>query len=500
MYQLLAFLTCYIPVVTMARHVGVWNSPPTGVPSSKVADGPLLGNGDMGVVLGGSQTSLNFYIGLNQFWAIQIVPVQGQQEPNYPRVISVGGVRMDLPSFGTKSSYYAEQDVDEARVKVVVNNSDITFACEAFVAVNNNTLIISLLNNGTKPVPVNVTTWTTPGGDVPRQTNAGCTNSKGQTVNCTGSTTSYGLWVSRQAYPNSPYPVTVGIGTRIWNAQIEGKETDNKSYSTAHLQVSPNQPATVVTNAMTNRDSGTDDPVRDVQSYLVSLSNESITNFEAEHNLWWKEYWNMSSISLPLIENYWYRAQYILACASRDGKVAPGLWGPWVTTDSAAWHGDYTLSYNFQAPFYGTYSSNRIPVALSQYKPILDYVPQGRINAKAFNCTGLHYPVHIAPWGFSGSLAMGPAGNLGQHSTASFCALNFIAHWDYSMNMTFLKTTVYPFLTEVAEFWECWLQKQNTETGYRWVDPHDCTNENCGGDPSVNRITDVHPAHLFCPD
>jgi hypothetical protein len=439
----------------------------------------------MGVVLGGSTTSFNYYIGLNQFWAIERVPAQGEQEPNYPRVISVGGLRLDMPSIDTTSTYYAEQDVDEARVKVIVNNSDKAFSCEAFVAVNNNTLIISLLHNDTKPVPINVTTWTTPGGDVPRQTKAGCTDSRGQTANCTGSTTAYGLWISRQAYPNSPYPVTVGVGTRIWNAQTEGTETDNKSYSTARVLVSPNVAATIFTNVMTNKDSGMEDPVPAVQSYLLSLSNESVTNFETEHKLWWKQYWNMSSISLPqepLIENYWYGAQYILACSSRDGKVAPGLWGPWVTTDSAAWHGDYTLNYNFQAPFYGTYSSNRLSMALSQYKPILDYIPQGRMNSKAFNCTGLHYPVHIAPWGFSGSL--GPRGNLRQHSTASFCALNFISHWEYSMNMTFLKTVAYPFVTEVAEFWECWLQKENTDTGYRWVDPHDCTNENCGGDPS----------------
>lgn len=189
----------------------------------------------------------------------------------------------------------------------------------------------------------------------------------------------------------------------------------------------------------------------------------------------------MSSISLsqePQIENYWYGAQYILGCSSRDGKVAPGLWGPWVTTDSAGWHGDYTLNYNFQAPFYGAYSSNRIQVALSQYKPILDYVPQGRINAKTFNCSGLHYPVHIAPWGFSASL--GPMGDLRQHSTASFCT-------EFHRSLGVLHEHDVPedsCLSFRSRSCRILGMLEIVSTGYRWVDPHDCTNENCGGNPS----------------
>lgn len=116
MQTVLAVITLLLALASAARHVGVWDSPPTGVPSTKVAEGPLLGNGDMGVVLGGSRASLDFFIGLNQFWAIETVTVQEPQEPNYPRVVSVGGIRLDVPSFNNKYGYRAEQDVDEARV------------------------------------------------------------------------------------------------------------------------------------------------------------------------------------------------------------------------------------------------------------------------------------------------------------------------------------------------------------------------------------------------
>ena len=53
-----------------ARHVGVWETPPYRCPTSMVNDCPLLGNGDMGVGLGGivasrDQATVNqsYYLG-----------------------------------------------------------------------------------------------------------------------------------------------------------------------------------------------------------------------------------------------------------------------------------------------------------------------------------------------------------------------------------------------------------------------------------------------------
>ena len=35
------------------QHVGVWHTPPYRCPTSMVSDCPLLGNGDMGIGIGG---------------------------------------------------------------------------------------------------------------------------------------------------------------------------------------------------------------------------------------------------------------------------------------------------------------------------------------------------------------------------------------------------------------------------------------------------------------
>jgi hypothetical protein len=54
--------------IVVARHSIVFNSPPGQVPTNGMPDGPLLGNGDVGVVMAGSPEEQRFWIGKNDFW------------------------------------------------------------------------------------------------------------------------------------------------------------------------------------------------------------------------------------------------------------------------------------------------------------------------------------------------------------------------------------------------------------------------------------------------
>ncbi len=62
----------------VSRHKGVFTSPPTRVPSKKVTDGILLGNGDMGVVISGDPSEQRFWLSMNDFWkAMRVFPNAG---------------------------------------------------------------------------------------------------------------------------------------------------------------------------------------------------------------------------------------------------------------------------------------------------------------------------------------------------------------------------------------------------------------------------------------
>lgn len=67
----------------------------------------------------------------------------------------------------------------------------------------------------------------------------------------------------------------------------------------------------------------------------------------------WIHFWAQSNVSLPsrpLIEAFWYGAQYSLAGFASNRTEAwvppPGLYGPWTTSDSPSWNGDFTLDYS----------------------------------------------------------------------------------------------------------------------------------------------------------
>jgi hypothetical protein len=54
-----------------------WLSPPTLVPSGHSTDGPVIGNGDMGVVATGKAGLIQLYTGKNDFWSTRDVPSGG---------------------------------------------------------------------------------------------------------------------------------------------------------------------------------------------------------------------------------------------------------------------------------------------------------------------------------------------------------------------------------------------------------------------------------------
>ena len=100
------------------------------------------------------------------------------------------------------------------------------------------------------------------------------------------------------------------------------------------------------------------------QSYYRTekVTEAGVEQLRKEHHSWWNHFWKQSHINIgdSYFEKYYYQSQYLFACSSREGKFAPGIWGPFVTRDEAAWGGDYHLNYNYQAPYWASFSSNHI--------------------------------------------------------------------------------------------------------------------------------------------
>lgn len=102
---------------------------------------------------------------------------------------------------------------------------------------------------------------------------------------------------------------------------------------------------------------------------------------------------------------------------------------------------------------------------------------------------GINVDCEIFHWGQSTS----GVGDQGQRSNALLAAVPFANQWLWTRDKMWLNSTGWPFLDEVALFWECYLARglnyPGTPSG-SYSSVNDCFNELCSSDPD---ITNVNP-------
>jgi hypothetical protein len=127
-----------------AGVVGVFNQPPARVPSRRMPDGPILGNGDLGVTLAGKADALTFYLGKADFFGV----LKGAASP-------AGSLNLSIPQLRGATTYHIEQQIGQAKL---VGH----FACAdggaldmtSWVSDQQNLLVVDLQNSGDKPLEV----------------------------------------------------------------------------------------------------------------------------------------------------------------------------------------------------------------------------------------------------------------------------------------------------------------------------------------------------------
>lgn len=270
------------------------------------------------------------------------------------------------------------------------------------------------------------------------------------------------------ADPTAKHPESrkVGVVTRVVGGP-DGRD----------ITLEPGKSVVVTTAVLSDLDVKGKDPLTEAKALAASLTPVGIEKFNVDHRQWWSRFWSKSSIEIPdkVIEQHWYSALYIMASCSRAGKVAPGLYGNWITTDRPAWLGDYHLNYNFQGAFYGLYSANHTETTLPFYDAMNQSIERGRSIAAKRGWKGIHLPVSFGPWGL---FPCGEDIDHGQRSNAAYSALLYIWYWQHTLDKEWLKESGYTFVRETALFWEDYLKFENG----RYVIYKDAMHEGSGED------------------
>jgi len=431
------------PIVS--KYKAVFDKPAGKVPTTKTVDGPILGNGDVGVVIGGAPQSQRFWISKCDFWKAN----PGNHKGGGPKMI--GGVDISIPAMAG-ASYHAEQILAEPEIRSTFSKADgSSVVMRSWVAASEDLLVIELVSKG-KAVKVKAKPWVKSGDD---------------------STTAQGTWKSMM--PNGTW-IDVQWATRAYLGDgldwptgaaiaVRCLETDSNAFT-----LEPGQTVTVAVAIRTNHE--TSAYRDDARKRVVELTCEKIESIRSEHVKWWRGFWSKSFVEIPdkLVEKFYYGSQYIMACCSRNKAFPPGLFGNWTTTDKSAWQADYHMNYNHESPWWGCYSSNHIDLTEPYDTPLMEFIPRGRFYAKRdLNCRGIYYPVGIGPKGLATTrnpLKDRAEGEdrghfMGAKSHAAFAATNMVLRFYHTYDLEYAKNIAYPYMIEVADFWQDYLKFEN---------------------------------------
>jgi len=430
----------------------IWTAPPARTPADHSVDGPLMGNGDMGVCLGGPPKALTFHLSKNDFWKLK-----SAAKSSGPRVFGT----LQLACEKMKGAgYRVEQSLFNGVTAISLDGEDLGVRILSWVAASENMLVIELSAlKGTTEFQVSF--QADQGG--------GSTATAGRDGSM--------IWAERKFVQDVDIPVEAA-------AAMKGIGDD----LTADLSLSPDHPATLVL-AMASRFKHRD-PAAHVRKRISLFSGEELLSLRRAHDSWWAEYWKRSWVEIgnPVLEKAYYQALYSMGAASRDPEFPPGIFGTWITTDSPQWSGDYHLNYNHMAPFYGLYSANRLEQADPQDAPILDFRERGRWYATHVTGTrGVLYPVGIGPKGIETTrnhdhYRESPNFEKGglffqQRSNAAYCLVNMAQRWRCTCDPGYGRR-IHPFVKEVADFWVDYLKFENG----RYVIRGDAVHEGSGQD------------------
>lgn len=280
-------------------------------------------------------------------------------------------------------------------------------------------------------------------------------------------------WEWAATHPGDKQVPYEGIGPEgVLAMRVIGARVSMQDGET-HFDVPAGGRVVVLVAAMDNRD--TPAYFRSAISDLKEATTESVAASWSRHLAWWRKFWSKSYVEIPdkTVQSWWYGSLYVLASCSRAGNVAPGLWGNWITSTHMAWQGDYTLDYNYQAPFWAAYPTNHVSLADPYDAPLLAWMKRGRGLAEKLHEQGLLYYTHLAPspgWSADNFRA------LDQKSDALFAATNCIQRWRYTHSAAYARK-VWPFLTGIAAYWDHELKLVRG----RYVDYNDAADEHLWG-------------------
>ncbi len=426
-----------------------------------------------------------------------------QAEQNSSKAVRIYELELYSEPKDPDTVFYEKQDILNAEIQTRQELVGTPTEMKTWLSADKNVMVTELKSNGTNDAAFQVDTWASLNDKANKPVTAVNDDTSVTVTRCTKNT----------APDNEKAHVSqAALSTKIIGADDVTTFSNNED-GKGNLKFTLRAGETVyITTAIggggrtyhndgvTLWDDTTAVPASEAQELLAGVTGvDAVAELNSARQDWWKGFWSDSYVDfgtedekLNKVQKYYYGAQYLLGSASKEGELAPGLYGIWHTTDNASWSSDYHLNYNFISTFYGTNSSNRPELALSGVQALLDYVPEGQRRAtstdelRRINKTfvdqkvekgdidavngiegAILFPVGIAPWGMTTDNVY-----LNEALDAAYNSYLMTQYYDYTMDTEFLENGVYDYMKQSVAFYEAWLEKEDSdrnEDGYEYV-------------------------------
>lgn len=435
----------------LSRWNGIYKAPHHRVGETEWEDnnctpnGPVMGNGDMHVVLLGDCRCQEYFISKSDMWS-------DEDATRNVRAVTTGGLTIRSKEPEHRSEFYQEQELWNANVHAV---SEAGFCTDAFVSAQKNILFLTVQNLTESPLTLFADLWTKEDDD----TMPACSGTSGQLLWAARETSSQprgngepARWIS--------YSALAAVFDR--EVLIQDKLSVGKVSASFQLKEQESIQIAVFLNGGKNDSSAAKSVIQTARDFTW----EQLPALREEHKRWWHTFWEKSNVKLydQTLEHFYYGALYLLACVNRSNAVPAGQY-PFCTSDDPAWAGDYHMDQEYLGQNESFFSGNRPELSDGIFAPLLDFMETGRAYAREkmsvvhpdFSSPreGILYPVGLGPWGVDSTVHDNDGEPwIGQMvSDASYTGMLFIWQYEYFQDKEWLRKVAYPYIREIADFW-----------------------------------------------
>jgi len=175
-----------------------------------------------------------------------------------------------------------------------------------------------------------------------------------------------------------------------------------------------------------------------------------------QHVAWWKEFWNKSSIGIPdpLLEKQYYLEMYKFGAAARSDAPPISLQAVWTADNGKIppWKGDFHHDLNTQLSYWPAYRGNQMDLEegfinwLWKHKETFEKYTKEYYETQGLNVPGVT-TLTGEPMGGWIQYSFGP-------TVSAWLGHHFYLHWRYTMDEDFLMNRAYPWIRDVAVFFD----------------------------------------------